>query len=78
MLTGRLKRLVVMVALGGFVGVRSERVTAVQAGPSSSRGGAVAAPVNHQPARRRRPPAQEEEGCRESPVPAPTPPAACS
>ena len=82
MLTGTLKRLIVMVALVGSVGAESHRLSAAPAETSPSRVGAGSARVEHQPSRRRRPWAEPgEDGCRELPAPAPAtppPPATCS
>jgi len=77
MLTGILKRLIIMVALVGFVRTDPARSGAVRAGASSTRGGGDSAAVNPRPARHRLP---VEEGCR-VPAPAPEtppPPASCS
>jgi len=79
MLIRTLKRLIVMLALVGFVRATSDRLVAAPVGPSPSRLGAGSAPLDHEAVRRRRLPA--DEGCREPPAPTPatpSPPASCS
>jgi hypothetical protein len=75
MLTETLKQLIVMVALVGMLGAESPGLTAAPAGPSRSRAVAGSASVDQQASRRRRLPAPPvEDGCRELPAPAATPP----
>jgi hypothetical protein len=76
MLTGTLKRLIIMLALVGFVRSEPVRAGAARTGAPPAGGAANSAAGSPQSARRHRPPV--EEGCR-VPVPeTPPPPASCS
>jgi len=79
MLTGTLKRLILLLAWAGSFGASLDRLAAAPGRPRLAPSGAVSAPVDHQPSRRRRSPV--DEGCRVLPEHAPAsppPPATCS